>query len=138
MDESRRIAAAEEVPEDGSLLVTVRSGFDEAEVVLVRSNGTIRAWRNYCPHWTDVDLDRGSGATVRNGRIVCRKHGATFEKDSGHCDHGPCAGASLEPVDVAVEGGDVYLTDEEYAFVRRGGTEPDVDELSSRGRIGFE
>lgn len=139
-DEDRRIAAADEVPEDGSLLVTLRDGgagghADEVEAVLVRANGSIHAWRNYCPHWTDVRLDKGSGAATRDDELLCRKHGAMFEKDSGRCTVGPCEGATLGRIDVTVEGGAVYLVDEGYEFVRRG---PASDgDLSSRGGIGF-
>lgn len=134
-DEGRRIAAIDEVPEEGSLLFTLRSGFDEIEAVLVRANGTIHAWRNYCPHWTDVRLDKGSGAATRDDELLCQKHGAMFEKDSGRCTVGPCEGATLGGIDVVVEDGAIYLVDEEYEFVRQG---PASDsDLSSRGGLGF-
>lgn len=140
MDEDRRIAAADEVPAEGSLLFAVRDGraggcADEIEAVLVRSDGSIHAWENYCPHWTDVRLDKGGGVATRDEELLCRKHGAMFEKDSGRCTVGPCEGATLGSIDVAVEDETVYLADERYEFVRRG---PGSDgDLSSRGGIGF-
>ena len=134
MDAESRIVTVEEVPKDTTLLFTVREGFDEKEVVLVRLNGEIAAWRNFCPHWIDVRLDSGSGAELRNGEIVCTRHGATFEPDSGYCTFGPCEGAYLEEVDVSVRDGDVYLTDDEYAFEHLG---PKSDRDLSSGRIGF-
>ncbi|MUV86586.1 Rieske 2Fe-2S domain-containing protein [Natronomonas sp. CBA1123] len=129
-----RIADIEEVPEDSTLLFTVREGFDEKEVVLVRLNGDIAAWRNFCPHWTDVRLDKGSGAEFRDGEVVCTRHGATFEPDSGHCTYGPCEGSYLEEVDVEVRDGGVYLAEDHYEFDHVG---PKSDRDLSSGRIGF-
>ncbi|MFW5964556.1 MAG: Rieske (2Fe-2S) protein [Natronomonas sp.] len=129
-----RIADIEEVPEDSTLLFTIREGFDEKEVVLVRLDGEIAAWRNFCPHWTDVRLDKGSGAEFRDGELICTRHGATFEPDSGHCTYGPCEGSYLEEVDVEVRDGGVYLAEDDYEFDHVG---PKSDRDLSSGRIGF-
>jgi len=135
MAEGQHIAAVDEVPVDGSLLFTVRDGFDTEEAILLRLADGVVALRNYCPHWTDVRLDSGSGAEVRDGEVVCTKHGATFEKATGDCTYGPCEGATIDRIDVTVRDGAVVLTDEDYAFEHLG---PDGDrDLSSRGRIGF-
>ncbi|RAW46506.1 2Fe-2S ferredoxin [Halorubrum sp. 48-1-W] len=149
MDADRRIAALDEVPEDSTLLVTLRPvdpdsvaesegdvGVDddgvEAEAVLLRLDGDVSAFRNYCQHWTDVRLDKDGGAFVRNGEVFCQKHGATFEGDTGYCNFGPCEGAFLERVDVAVDGDTVYLADDAYEFVRRGPSRRDDDGGDSR------
>ena len=135
MDEESRIAAVEEVPDDGTLLFTVRDGFDTEEAFLVSHEDRVAAFENYCPHWRDVRLDKGSGATVREDELVCEKHGATFESDSGYCNFGPCEGAVLEELSVTVDDGAVYLTDDRYEFEKRG---PSGDhDLSSGNRIGF-
>jgi nitrite reductase/ring-hydroxylating ferredoxin subunit len=145
-----RIAPVEDVPEEGTLLVTLRrrdpdgDGNEDAdgddtdptgptEAILSRlKDGTVVAYRNYCMHWTDVRLDKGSGALVRRGELVCQKHGATFQRDSGYCDFGPCEGASLERVDVTVRDSQVLLTDEDYAFVHVGPDESAVADSGSR------
>jgi len=135
MDEDSRIAAVEDVPEDGSFLFTMREGFDTSEGILVALSDGIVAFENYCPHWRDVRLDKGSGATVREDELVCEKHGATFERDTGTCTFGPCEGAVLSTVDITVENGAVYLIDDRYEFENQG---PSGDhDLSSGGRIGF-
>ena len=134
MDSRSRIVDVEELPEDSTFLFTVREGFDEKEALLVRLDGDVAAWRNYCPHWTDVRLDTGSGAEFRGGDVVCTRHGATFESDSGACTYGPCEGACLEKVDVTVRDGGVYLTDDDYEFE---GVGPKSDRDLSSGRIGF-
>ncbi|WP_135533520.1 Rieske (2Fe-2S) protein [Halostella pelagica] len=141
MNDDDRIAAVDDVPGDGTLLCTVREGFDESEVVLTRlgresaDEDAVAAWRNYCQHWTDIRLDKGSGATMRDGEILCEKHGATFRASDGECTHGPCQGATLDSVDVTVVDGGVYLTDDRFEFDSLGPSD-DVD-LSSGARIDF-
>ncbi|MFC3478490.1 Rieske (2Fe-2S) protein [Halobacterium litoreum] len=135
-----RIADVDDVPADDSFLFTVENGDgDEKEAILVElSDGAIVGWLNYCMHWTDVNLDTGDGA-VRDGELVCRKHAATFEADSGVCTHGPCEGARLDPVEVDVRDGVVYLADPDYEFVRTGVDDGDPADLSTSpgSRIGF-
>jgi nitrite reductase/ring-hydroxylating ferredoxin subunit len=135
MDENRRIAAVEEIPDDTTFLFTIRNGFDEEEAVLVEDDGEVRAWKNYCQHWTDVRLDKGDGASMRDGELVCGKHGALFEADSGVCTYGPCEDAVLDEVDVIVEDGAVFLADPEYEFVQQGSS---IEyDLSSNRSLGF-
>ncbi len=43
MDEGHRIVAVSEVPADSTFLCTVREGFDEKEVILVRLDGEVAA-----------------------------------------------------------------------------------------------
>ena len=50
MDSESRIVDVSEVPEDSTFLFTLREGFDEKEALLVRLDGEVAAWRNYCPH----------------------------------------------------------------------------------------
>lgn len=136
MDENSRIATLAEIPDDSTFLFTIRNGFDEEEAVLVTQDDDVLAWKNYCQHWTDVRLDKGNGATMRDGELVCGKHGALFEADSGVCSYGPCEDAVLDSVDVAVEDGAVYLTDPDYEFVQQGSS---IEyNLSSNRSLGFE
>lgn len=132
------VADADEVPPDSTLLVTLRDGDGaEREAILVRTDGEVRAWLNYCRHLTGVRLDKGSGAVVRDGDLVCTNHGAYFEADTGLCTFGPCEGAYLVRISVAVEDGTVYLTDDGYEFVRRGPIETDPVDLSSTSNVEF-
>ncbi|WP_283102257.1 Rieske (2Fe-2S) protein [Haloplanus halobius] len=123
VDSDRRITSLDAVPAETTTIFTVRhvDAADPQEAVLVRTpDGEVRAWLNYCRHLLDVRLDKGSGAPMRDGELVCANHGAYFEADTGHCTFGPCEGATLEGVDVAVTDDDVYLTDDDYAFVAAG------------------
>jgi nitrite reductase/ring-hydroxylating ferredoxin subunit len=132
------IASVDEVPPDSTLLVTLRDGDGaEREALLVRTGDGIRAWLNYCQHLTHIRLDKGSGAVLRDGEIVCTNHGAYFESDTGLCTFGPCEGAYLTRVSVAVADGTVLLTDDDYEFVRRGPIETDPVDLSSTSNVEF-
>ncbi|PSP84348.1 (2Fe-2S)-binding protein [Halobacteriales archaeon QS_1_68_17] len=105
--------------------------------MLVRADGEVRCWLNYCQHFTHIKLDKGSGATMRNGEIVCTNHGAMFAADSGLCTFGPCEGAYLTEVPVAVEDGAVYLADDRFSFVAAGPMETGDLDLSSDSNIEF-
>ncbi len=141
-----QIVPIDEVPDDSTFLFRVRetgNGIDspedddEREAILLEADEGVVAWLNYCQHFTHIKLDKGSGASMRNGEIVCRNHGAMFEADSGVCTFGPCEGAYLEDLAVTVEDGDVYLTDPDYEFVATGPVETDPLDLTSRSHVEF-
>ena len=136
MDEDRRIVDADAVTTDDTVVFTAKSGFETTEGLLTRlGDDTVVAYTNYCPHWQDVRLDKGSGATVRDGELVCGKHGAMFETTTGYCDFGPCEGAVLDTFEVTVADGGVYLTDDAWDSAEPGLSEE--RDLSSRSRIDF-
>lgn len=138
MDVGDRIAPIDDVPCETTFLFTVRETAtdEEQESILVRSNGEITGWLNYCQHLTHIRLDKGSGAEMRDDEIVCTNHGAMFEAESGQCTFGPCDGAYLEAIDVTTNSGAVYLTDPAYEFVGLGPNETDAD-LTSTSNVEF-
>ncbi len=80
-------------------IVIVRTGVDE-----------FFGYVNTCPHekaWLNI----GSGEFFNPERthLRCGRHGAHFDIETGMCVEGPCKGASLEPVAVAVIDGEVCL-----------------------------
>lgn len=140
MDDERRIASLEEVAAaDTTFLFRIRDleTGEEREAILLDFDGGVFGWLNYCQHFTDVKLDKGSGASMRNGELICVNHGAYFEADTGFCNFGPCEGAYLPAVEVAVEGGDVYLTDDGYEFLGVGPIPTDDLDLSSDSNVEF-
>ncbi|WP_440765571.1 Rieske (2Fe-2S) protein [Natronorubrum sp. DTA7] len=163
MDVSERITALEEVPTESTLLfrVTDDEG-EEREAILVASDAAdgspgdcdggshescgaersaerpdgpqLSCWLNYCQHLTHIKIDKGSGAPMRDGELVCANHGAYFDSDSGECTYGPCEGAYLNPLEITVDGGDVYLTDDDYSYVGKGPIDDD-DDLTSTSNV---
>jgi nitrite reductase/ring-hydroxylating ferredoxin subunit len=80
-------------------------------IVIVRKNGSeFFGYMNVCPHqgvWLNVG--DGSFLDVEGRYFQCGRHGAKFEIESGLCVEGACKEAALEPVAVAVIGGDLCL-----------------------------
>lgn len=153
MDPDARIASLADVPADSTFLFRVTNGADEQrEAILVSADADgrgggddeptgddaeVSCWLNYCQHFTHIKLDKGSGAAMRNGEIVCENHGAYFEADSGYCTFGPCEGATLSELEVTVADGDVYLTDDDYEFVGTGPLESEPHDLASTSNVEF-
>ena len=139
MASRRSVATVDDVPDETTHLLTLReidSG-EEREAILVESEDGIRAWLNYCQHYTHIKIDKGSGAEMRGDELICENHGAYFESDSGFCNFGPCEGAYLNEVDVAIEDGTVYLTDDDFEFVRTGPIEDDDLDRESKSNYKF-
>ncbi len=99
----------EQIAEPGSRGFEV-TGIHGVALFVVRKDGGVYAYRNKCPHtgapleWQPdqfLDLDRSF--------IECAMHGALFRADNGLCLRGPCAGQSLTPLAVRLEGGRVSV-----------------------------
>ncbi|PSP71763.1 (2Fe-2S)-binding protein [Halobacteriales archaeon QH_6_68_27] len=147
MSTDGRIADLAEVPTDDTLLFRVRSvgederpgdEADEREAILLRladdagdPTDDVVGWLNVCQHMTHIPLDKGSGAPVRDGEVVCANHGAMFDAASGECTYGPCEGAFLAEVGVTVDEG-VRVTGGQYCV----GLERDPLALDREGGFG--
>jgi nitrite reductase/ring-hydroxylating ferredoxin subunit len=121
----------ETVREAGTWPFTVRDERGEdTEVFLVpcADGDPVEAWVNRCTHEAKRLHRADAGAVVRDGAVVCPKHGSAFEACSGACDDGEAAGTTLLGVDVTVEDGQVYLTDEGVSFLYSGLATDDGDD----------
>lgn len=135
MADGATITDREAVTETGSHLFTVEDPFtNEREAILVPCDEDpgVRGWINDCPHQSQR-LDTDQGVALRDGEIVCPRHGSLFDACSGACDNGPAAGTTLSAVEVGVDDGAVVLTDDDYVYLRDGGV--DDDEPGSTSHI---
>jgi nitrite reductase/ring-hydroxylating ferredoxin subunit len=132
-----RLTSVETVLESGSWLFTARDGRGEdVEVILVPcedDDSAIEAWINRCTHEDQRLYRQGVGAIVRDGGIVCPKHGSVFDSCSGDCENGPADGSTLPSIEVAVEDGQVYLTDEDATYLHDGPSDDDDTDESGDG-----
>ncbi|KYH26292.1 rieske [2Fe-2S] domain protein [Halalkalicoccus paucihalophilus] len=131
MSGRHRLTTVETVEEEDAWLFTVRDDHDEdVEVFLVpcadEADG-IEAWINSCTHEAQALYREDVGAVVREGSIVCPKHGSAFDTCSGYCDNGPAAETTLPAIDITVEDGQVYLTDDDVRFLYEGPSRNDDD-----------
>lgn len=83
-------------------MLAVEPAGDEAGLMLFRNGEMVTAYHNVCPH-AGRRLDYAPGRfLLRDGRVTCAVHGATFEVAGGSCVAGPGGGAlSAVPVRVA-------------------------------------
>lgn len=104
------IADADAVQEGGAITRDFSVGDMLFSLLLIRRNGQIYAYENFCPH-AGYPLERPDGrVVVQQGRyIVCTAHGASFEAETGDCVGGPCLGERLRPLPIAVENGLVLM-----------------------------
>ncbi len=148
----QELTTVETVHEEGSWLFTVRNQYGEQEEIILvpcedggeqRSAGSrpqaddsVAAWLNRCTHEAQR-FDTGRGVAMRDGQLICPRHGSMFDACSGDCDNGDAAGTTLPSVDITVSGdGIVYLTDDELTFVHEGGVDED-DGPGSTSHISF-
>ena len=127
-----RLTSVETVEREGSWLFTVQDehGLTQ-EVVLVPcedDESEVSAWVNNCTHENQRLYREGVGVVVRDGGIICPKHGSIFDACSGACENGPAAETTLPAIDVTVEDGQVYLTDDRVSFLWAGGDSDDDDD----------
>jgi nitrite reductase/ring-hydroxylating ferredoxin subunit len=132
-----RLTSAESVESDPPFLCTVADGRgDREEVIVVPCEDGVEAWVNRCTHESQR-LERGYGSSLRDGEIVCPKHGSLFDACSGDCANGPAAGTTLVDVDVTVNRGDVFLTDDQFSLVHDGGIDDGDDGPDSTSHLRF-
>ena len=98
--------------EGGARGFTVGSGAWPLRGFVVRVGDTVRGYLNRCPHaGHPLDLLPQRFLTADGALILCSSHGALFEKASGYCVAGPCAGQALTPIALQVSSGFVLLDD---------------------------
>lgn len=73
---------------------------------IYNDDGTMRAYRNSCPHF-DVPLNYRVGDVFTSDRrqFLCMTHNAKFALHDGHCTEGPCIGEGLEMIPLRIEAG---------------------------------
>ena len=78
----------------------------------MRVADTVHGYLNRCPHaGHPLDLLPQRFLTADGTLILCSSHGALFEKATGYCVSGPCAGRALTPIALQVRCGFVLLDD---------------------------
>lgn len=81
--------------------------------MVVMQQGQVHAFVNQCPHAGHrLDFPPGRFLTPDGAMLLCRSHGAVFDKASGECMAGPCTGERLRTLAVIVAGDQVQLAAE--------------------------
>jgi nitrite reductase/ring-hydroxylating ferredoxin subunit len=112
MTERYPLCREDELSDPGSRGFSLVLGEEVLELLVVKREGRIRAYRNRCPH-TGVNLEWRPNQFLdpSEGYIQCATHGALFRIEDGFCLRGPCAGQSLQPLALLQEGEWLYFED---------------------------
>ena len=108
----RRLATVAELQGKGAIKFTYRQEGISREGFLAWFDGQVVAYENVCRH-VPITLDYGDGRFFNpaGSQFVCQTHGATYEPLTGKCIAGPCVGASLKPLRVEVQHGEIWFED---------------------------
>ena len=110
-DDGRVICPSAALAESGTgMRFRIHPQDAEEKGFAVRARGKVVAYVNRCPHvGTELDWQPGEFFDLAGLYLVCSTHGALFEPGTGMCVAGPCRGASLEPLAIREQGGEVVL-----------------------------
>lgn len=80
-------------------------------IVVVRWGKQVFGYVNKCPHdGVNLDWEHNQFLDPNGIRLMCGKHGASFELGTGICVDGPCKGRSLDPVALTIVDDDICVT----------------------------
>jgi nitrite reductase/ring-hydroxylating ferredoxin subunit len=80
-------------------------------IIVVRWGRQVFGYVNKCPHdGVNLDWERNQFLDPNGIRLMCGKHGATFELGTGMCVEGPCEGRSLTPISLTIIDDDICIT----------------------------
>ncbi len=100
----QRLCHRDAVGPAGTREVRLGGGDWPLRVIVVRNGGRYSAFRNRCPHaGTALNLKPHTFLNRDGSALVCNTHGALFDRDSGACLAGPCAGRALTAYAVEVD-----------------------------------
>jgi nitrite reductase/ring-hydroxylating ferredoxin subunit len=112
LDLTRIVCRLSELDDGGARGFTIGGAAWPLRGFVVRVGDAVHGYLNRCPHaGHPLNLLPQRFLTPDGTLILCSSHGALFEKASGYCVAGPCAGGSLTPVPLQVRCGFVLLAD---------------------------
>jgi nitrite reductase/ring-hydroxylating ferredoxin subunit len=112
IDVERVVCRLTDLDQHGARGFTIGRGEWPLRGFVVRSGNAVHGYVNYCPHaGHPLNFKPHQFLTHDGSLILCSSHGALFEKQTGYCVAGPCAGKQLRSIALEVESGFVMLTE---------------------------
>ncbi|GAB1579516.1 Rieske (2Fe-2S) protein [Bordetella petrii] len=104
-----RVCASAALADGGlGIKLPATDGDSPATVFFIRYQGRVHGYLNRCAH-VGVELDwEGSFFTRAGDLLMCARHGATYQPDTGLCVGGPCKNGRLAPLDVQERDAAIY------------------------------
>jgi nitrite reductase/ring-hydroxylating ferredoxin subunit len=113
LDVERVVCRLTDLDEHPARAFTIGTGNWPLRGFVVRVGAEVRGYVNRCPHaGHSLNLLPNRFLTPDGALILCSSHGAVFEKQTGYCVAGPCAGRSLRAIPLVVHTGFVMLADD--------------------------
>ena len=110
IDVERVVCRLDDLGEGGARGFSIGAGDWPLRGFVVRIKDQVRGFVNSCPHARHpLNFKPHQFLTGDGALILCASHGALFEKLTGYCVAGPCAGQSLRTVPLEVADGYVML-----------------------------
>jgi nitrite reductase/ring-hydroxylating ferredoxin subunit len=110
IDTTRVLCTLAQLEPTGCREFRLGSGEWPVKGFVVRVAGGARAYLNRCAHLAYPLNYLPDRFLSHDGAVIlCTAHGALYEKDSGLCISGPCAGAALVRLPVQIVAGYVLL-----------------------------
>ena len=106
------LAQIDALPAHGGKDVLFKKGDHQINIFIQKSGEKLHVFENRCPHaGTPLNMFGDKFLSLDGAYILCRTHGALFDKVSGKCTGGPCKGDYLRPIAFEVrEDGGIYST----------------------------
>jgi nitrite reductase/ring-hydroxylating ferredoxin subunit len=106
----RTLCRLDDIEDGAAKGFAVGEGTQRLNLFVVRDGARVYGYVNSCPHQgTPLDWTPDRFISDDTGLILCATHGALFEIEDGLCVAGPCAGAHLTPLPVAVRDGAIVF-----------------------------
>ena len=105
-----RVCSLDDLPDGMAKEFLFGEGRQAFRLLVLRSGPRVFGYVNRCPHFSiplNVEPDRFT--LFEHEYIYCSTHCAMFRFEDGYCEDGPCAGASLEPVPLFLNGNVVRI-----------------------------
>ena len=107
---NQRLCAVSDIEEDGSIAVRATIDGEAVQLMLIRKDGLVHAYKNICPHiGAPLDFTPGQFLNLERNFILCSTHGALFQIEDGACVSGPCQGQSPEAVPSKISDDSVWI-----------------------------
>ncbi|MEG3616900.1 Rieske 2Fe-2S domain-containing protein [Magnetovibrio sp. PR-2] len=107
---NQRLCAYDDIEEDGSIAIEATVNGEPAQLMLIRKDGLVYAYKNICPHiGAPLDFTPGQFLNAERNFIMCSTHGALFQIEDGLGVSGPCQGQSLESVPCQISEDSVWI-----------------------------
>ena len=110
IDLTRVLCRVDELAATGCREFSLGGGDWPVRGFIVRAGTAVHAYLNRCAHMAlPLNMLPNRFLTHDGSLILCTAHGALFEKSTGYCVAGPCAGQRLRVIPVHVVAGFVML-----------------------------